>query len=66
VADATSLEAVPPPTARTVDAVHGADLHISTSDTCLRGAANQAAFAPTDIDGQTRPLGVDVGADETG
>ena len=47
------------------DYAHGWDLHISGSDTCLRGAGNPAGYAPTDIDGESRPQGsVDVGADE--
>ena len=42
-----------------------ADYHLSTRDTCARGAGDPLHFPAFDIDGQRRPLGaVDAGADE--
>jgi hypothetical protein len=45
------------------------DYHLAATDSCARGAADQAAgsYPATDIDGQPRPQGtaVDAGADET-
>jgi hypothetical protein len=45
-----------------------ADWHISTADTCARGAGDPSSYPPTDLDGQSRPLGgtPDAGADEAG
>jgi hypothetical protein len=42
-----------------------ADYHLSTRDTCARGAGDPLHMPAFDIDGQRRPLGaVDAGADE--
>jgi hypothetical protein len=45
-----------------------ADWHLSTSDTCARGAGDPSSYPATDLDGQPRPGSgaPDAGADETG
>jgi hypothetical protein len=42
------------------------NFHLAPEDTCAKGAADQSAHPPSDIDGQARPQGsaVDAGVDE--
>ena len=42
------------------------NFHLAPGDTCAKGAADQSAHPPSDIDGQARPQGsaVDAGVDE--